>query len=77
MFSLVILCPWCSCSFVFLFPWYLFSYILVPPGDLVHMVFPSSFVLSASGGGVWEDGCVKGGVLGIGGFKAKVGDWRL
>ena len=60
MFSLVILCPWSSCSFVFLFPWYFFGFILVPPGDLVHMVFPSSFVLSASGG-AWEDGCVKEG----------------
>ena len=55
---ILLLSSW-SCLHV---PLVRFSFILVPPGDLVHMVF---FIL-----------CQRG-VLRIGGLKAKDGDWGL
>ena len=64
LFPLVILCLCFFCSFVFLF---LTSIVIWTNGELGFKG------LSWSG----EVGCVKGGLLGIGGSKAKVGDWRF
>ena len=81
----------CHLVSFFLFPKQHGSFLLVPPGHLVSLFFCSFVFLFLTSIVIWTNGelrfkglswsgglgVLKGGLLGIGGSKAKVGDWRF